>query len=150
MSEWTDESVDLKTFAHLCDKIVDTEAEVDRLEKQVKKLNDDIKADRDKLLMYMQESGLTRLDGKNGHVEVDEIISVRQPATREDKAAFFKYLEDQDIFFDMVNVNSRTLSSWAKKEIKAKESESGLAGWVPPGLQAPYREFKLKPKLKKA
>lgn len=140
---------DLKKFADLCNNIVNTEKKIDELEKKVKKLQESIKEDEEKLLSYMTESGLKRLDGEHGHVEVDEIVSIRVPATQEEKIQFFKYLEDQGLFYGMVSVNSRTLNSWAKKEIKAMEEKTGQTGWVPPGLQAPYREFKLKAKLAK-
>lgn len=150
LNGWQDEqTTDLKAFSALCNRILEAEKEIADLESQAEKIKRDIEEDRDKLLLMMTESNLARLDGEHGHVVVDEIISVRQPETTEDKLKFFDYLKAQDLFYNMVNVNSRTLSSWAKKEIKAME-EKGSVGWVPPGLQSPYREFKLKTKLKKA
>lgn len=151
LEEWQTEAVgsDLKTFAALCNKIVNAEKEINELELRVKEITRSIEDDEKKLLLMMTEAGLDRLDGEHGYVEVDELISVRQPATNEEKLQFFDYLKSQDLFYNMVNVNSRTLSSWAKKEIKEMEKKTGMTGWVPPGLQAPYREFKLKAKLKK-
>lgn len=143
-------NVDLSKLSELCNRLVDADKEISELEARIKKIKDSVAEDNEKLLTYMTESGLERLDGKHGHVEVDELISVRQPATHEEKIQFFKYLEDQGLFYNMVSVNSRTLSSWAKKEIKAMEDKTGQQGWTPPGLQAPYREFKLKVKPRKS
>lgn len=143
------QATDLKTFSTLCNKILEAEKEIETLEKEADKIKREIEDDRDKLLLMMTEANLDRLDGEHGHVVVDEIVSIRQPATMEEKMKFFEYLQSQDLFYNMVNVNSKTLGSWAKKEIKGME-EKGNAGWIPPGLQPPYREFKLKTKLKKA
>lgn len=143
-------SADLNKLSEICNRLVDSEIRVKELEAEIKQIENSILEDKERLLTYMTESGLERIDGKLGHVEVDELISVRQPATQEEKMQFFKYLESQDLFYNMVSVNSRTLSSWAKKEIKEMEKKTGQAGWVPPGLSQPYREFKLKVKPRKS
>jgi len=143
-------TVALSTLTEICNRLVDADIEIKNLESRIKEIERSIEEDKEKLLTYMTESGLERLDGKLGHVEVDELISVRQPATQEEKMQFFKYLEDQGLFYNMVSVNSRTLSSWAKKEIKSIEEKTGQQGWTPPGLSQPYREFKLKVKPRKS
>lgn len=151
MEEWVEQQDEktLSEFKRLCNSVTEKQKEIDELEKEIKAIKLEIESDSEKLLNHMTESGLKRLDGEHGHVEVDEIISIRQPASNEEKMKFFNYLQDKGIFYEMVNVNSRTLNSWAKKEIKAYEEENKTEGWVPPGLQSPYREFKLKIKPSK-
>ena len=84
----------------------------------------------------MKENTLPNFKGEFGTVSIKNTKSITQPDGMEAKLQLFSYLREQGIFEEMVSVNSRTLSSWANKEIEAKEKE-GIFGWVAPGLKPP-------------
>jgi hypothetical protein len=126
----------MKKFQELCEHLIKLRDKKDEIEEVLKNGNIEIKACENKILEYMKEFGLPSFKGAFGTISIKNNKSVSQPQTPEDKEAFFDYLREQGIFEDMVSVNSRTLSSWANKEIEAKEKE-GVFGWTPPGLRAP-------------
>jgi len=124
----------------LCAKYAELEAESERLAEQQKELNDRIGKLGAKILQYVETYGQAPKKGANKMVPTSvgvfsfrETKSVNQPATIEEKLKLFDYLKEQGLFENMVSVNAKTLSSWAFKEIEAKESE-GKFGWLPPGL----------------
>jgi hypothetical protein len=92
-----------------------------------------------KLLEVMKSQGLSQLKGDFGTISIKNTKSIASPASLEDKLQLFEYLRGQGIFEEMVSVNSRTLNSWANKEIEAKEQQ-GIFGWAPPGLK-PAMDF---------
>lgn len=129
----------LKELTSICQKYADMRAQVDNLEAQAKKINDELKETEGKILEYLKEYGMPNFKGAFGTISIRNTKSISQPETMEEKLKFFDYLKEQELFESMVSVNSRTLSSWATKEIEAKEKE-GIYGWVPPGLK-PATEF---------
>jgi hypothetical protein len=142
---WGNESPDMdqltmKKFQELCEHLIKLREKKDEVEEFLKNGNIEIKNCESQILKYMEEFGMPQVKGEFGTISIKKNKSVSQPQTPEDKEAFFDYLREQGIFEDMVSVNSRTLSSWASKEIEAKEKE-GVFGWTPPGLNPPT-EFK--------
>ena len=128
------DAVTVKEFSQICESLVKLRDKKDEIEEQLKLANIDIKKCEAKILEYMKEYGIPQWKGPFGTLSIKTNRSISQPATPEDREAFFDYLRAQGIFEEMISVNSRTLSSWAAKEIEAKERE-GIFNWVPPGLK---------------
>lgn len=126
-------------FTAFCESLLELKAKKDELEEKVSEVNTEIKLKETQILEYMKEAGMPNFRGKFGLVSIKTTKSISQPKTPEAKAEFFAYLQAQGLFEDMVSVNSRTLSSWASKEIEAKEKE-GIFNWTPPGL-TPANEY---------
>lgn len=120
----------------LCDELMVVRAKLD----EIKKVEKEISAEETRLekliLNHLKDEGLPNFKGDFGSVSVVPRRSVTQPEDMEHKMMFFNYLKEQDLLWEMVKVDSRTLSSWATKEIEAKE-KNGILGWVPPGLKPP-------------
>lgn len=129
----------LKELTETCQKYADLRLMIDELEAQSKKINEEMKAVEGKILEYLKEYGMPNFKGAFGTISIRNTKTISQPETMEEKLKFFDYLKEQNLFESMVSVNSRTLSSWATKEIESREKE-GVYGWVPPGLK-PAQEF---------
>lgn len=126
----------------LCMSLKVTREKKAEQEAQLKTTNGEIAGIEYKIAEHLKENGMKDFKGEWGNVYLIKQKSVTQPDGMDAKLLFFGYLQEQGIFNEMVNVNSRTLSSWAKKEIEAKEKE-GVYGWVPPGLKPPTETYTL-------
>lgn len=126
----------LQKLTGLCEEIVEHRKRKDEKEEELKSINDDIRRCESKIIEYFKEYGLPSIKTEVGNFTLTKRRNVAQPASPEAREAFFEYLREKGIFEDMVSVNSRTLTSWAIKEIEEQE-EQGNIGWVPPGLEAP-------------
>jgi len=128
--------VTLQKLTSLCEELVGMRGCKENKELELKKINEEIKEREAKIIEYLKEYGLPSFKSGAGSFTITKRRNVSQPATPEAKEAFFNYLRSKGIFEDMVSVNSRTLTSWAIKEIENME-EQGNLGWVPPGLSQP-------------
>ena len=135
--DWEQETneTSIKGLKALHEKLILIRESKEALETELAELEVDKKVIEANILTIMKEENLPSFKSEHGTLSIKNNKSVAQPETLEDKLAFFDYLKEQGIFHEMVSVNSRTLSSWAGKEIEAKE-QKGVFGWVPPGLKA--------------
>ena len=142
MSEMTDWEVDapkeitLKGLTDLCDNLIIAREAKDAINEELKIASEKISELEMKILNIMKENALPNFKGSFGTISIKNNKTIAQPEDMHSKIQLFDYLRSQGIFEEMVAVNSRTLSSWANKEIEAREKQ-GVFGWVPPGLKAP-------------
>ena len=120
----------------LCNSLLLARESKDAVAQELKNVQEAIDELEIRILNVMKENAMPSFKGEFGTISIKNTKSITQPASMEEKLKLFGYLREQGIFEEMVNVNSRTLSSWANKEIEAKEKE-GVFGWVPPGLKPP-------------
>lgn len=128
--------VTLKGLTELCEKLITARESKDVINEELKKIGEQINELEMKILNIMKENALPNFKGAFGTISMKNNKTVAQPEDMQAKIQLFDYLRSQGIFEEMVAVNSRTLSSWANKEIEAREKQ-GVFGWVPPGLKAP-------------
>lgn len=128
--------VTLKGLTELCEKLIMAREAKDVINEELKKIAEQIDELEMKILNIMKENALPNFKGAFGTISIKNNKTVAQPEDMSAKIKLFDYLKSQGIFEEMVAVNSRTLSSWANKEIEAREKQ-GVFGWVPPGLKAP-------------
>jgi len=126
----------LKELTSICQAYADKRAERDELDAKAKAIGKEADEMEAKILAHLTEYGMPNFKGAFGTVSIRNTKTVTQPESLEEKLKFFEYLKEQGIYDSMVSVNSRTLSSWATKEIEAKEKD-GVFGWAPPGLKLP-------------
>lgn len=131
--------ITLGDLSLLCAKIVSIREEKERLQEELKEVQGRLDQVEHQVLNIMKDNAIPNFKGEFGTISVKNTKTITQPETLTDKLKLFEYLKKEGIFEEMVNVNSRTLSSWAAKEIEAKEKE-GRFGWTPPGLK-PARDF---------
>lgn len=142
IEDWSIEQageVTLKGLTALCDKLIHEREVKKKLEEGMKEVQEVISSLEMQILNIMKENALPNFKGAFGTISIKNNKSVTQPESLEEKLKLFEYLREQGIFEEMVAVNSKTLSSWASKEIEAKE-KLGVFGWVPPGLK-PATEY---------
>lgn len=120
----------------LCEDLIKARDKKDAINAELKVAQEAIDELEFKILTVMKENTLPNFKGEFGTVSIKNNKTVAQPEDMSAKIQLFDYLKSQGIFEEMVAVNSRTLSSWANKEIEAREKQ-GVFGWVPPGLKAP-------------
>ena len=130
------ESVTIAVLNNLCNELMIVRSKIDEIKKIEKEISAEENRLEQKILNHLKEEGMPNFKGEFGSVSVTCRRSVLQPEDMEQKMIFFDYLKQQNLLWDMVKVDSRTLSSWANKEIEAKESQ-GILGWAPPGLKPP-------------
>jgi ABC-type uncharacterized transport system ATPase subunit len=130
------EEITLKGLTELCEKLIMARETKDVINDELKKIAEQIDELEMKILNIMKENALPNFKGAFGTISIKNNKSVAQPEDMQAKIQLFDYLRSQGIFEEMVSVNSRTLSSWANKEIEAREKQ-GVFGWVPPGLKTP-------------
>ncbi len=129
-------------MTEMCRNLIKLTDEKKAIEDILSEKSAEVESAKYKILNHMKESGTQSIKNDFGTFSAKIQKNVAQPASREDKELLFKYLEDQGIYWEYVSVHSAKLSSWAKAEIEAKESQ-GILGWVPPGLAAAKEVFTL-------
>lgn len=128
--------ITLKGLTDLCNSLIKLRETKSSIESELESVQENIKEYELKILNVMKENAIPNFKGEFGTISIKNNKSVSQPENFEEKLKFFEYLKSEGLFEEMVSVNSRTLSSWANKEIEAREKQ-GVFGWVPPGLKPP-------------
>jgi hypothetical protein len=128
--------VTLSSLNQLCADYKQACETEDAKKEELKQYVDEREKIESKILTILKEQNLPNFKTAIGTFSVRNNKSVAQPENIEEKRKLFDYLREQGIFEEMVNVNSRTLNSWAAKEVEAKE-KAGVFGWAPPGLKTP-------------
>jgi len=72
-------------------------------------------------------------DSSSCKVSISHRTSVRVPKEREEKLAFFSYLQEKGVFEDMVSVNSNTLNAYYKEQLE-QALEQGDVDFRIPGI----------------
>lgn len=107
-------------FKELLQKYFDQRSEIEELEAQLKKLNENLNILQGKVLSLMDAMEITSFDLAGKKVLKVNKSSYKQPA---DKAALFEYLKQQDLL-GLASVNSQTLN----KLFRDKEQAAAEAG----------------------
>jgi len=138
MNEWSDEAspITVAGLKQLCEDLISARDKKSQLEDQVTIAEGAVREIKTRILSIMKENAMPNFKGEFGTISIRNTKSISQPEDFAHKLKFFEYLKSQGIFEEMVSVNSRTLSSWANKEIETRE-KAGVFGWVPPGLKPP-------------
>jgi hypothetical protein len=132
----------VRELQDLCQKFADLRDAKAELEDRVSELSKEIADTQALILEKFVEHEIPSLKGAWGTLSVNTVRTFKQPETIDEKLKLFEYLKEQDLYETMVKVDSRTLSSWASKEVEAKERD-GILGFIPPGLSQPYETQKL-------
>jgi hypothetical protein len=141
-------SLSVSDLTALCQKYSDLKDKKSELEDLASEVGKELSALQEQIIEEFVSHEMPRLDGPFGTLSVVNSSTYRQPDTLDDKLKLFEYLKEQGLYEAMVKVDSRTLSSWATKEVEAKERE-GIVGFTPPGLSAPHSFMKLSLRKKK-
>jgi len=129
-------AVSLQEMNSMVEKLYSLKDEIAVLEDQVKTKNEEFRKIEARVLNLLEATGQNSYECASGKIVKTKRSSVKQPQTPEAKAAFYEWLKAKGDFENLISVNSRTLTSYVKKEIEALEEE-GKFGFVPPGLEAP-------------
>ncbi len=133
------QDITISTLKKKCESLIALRELKDKISEDLKGVNAEIDAIEVTILNILKENAMPNFKSELGTFSVKNNKSITQPEDSIAKRKLFMYLTEQGIFEEMVSVNSRTLNSWATKEIEAKEAE-GVFGWVPPGLK-PATEY---------
>lgn len=134
--------VTIKELTDICESMYRLKKEIADIEAQAKSKQEAYDELERKVLSTFEASGLSNFETPSGKIIMQSRLSVKQPASPEDKKKFFDYLREKGIFEEMVSVNSRTLSAFVKREVEIAEEE-GRVGFTPPGLTPPSRHYYL-------
>lgn len=92
-----------------------------------------------KLVNMLEAAGMARFDTDEATIFRSSRSGARVPKTPAEREAFFAYLRERGLFDHMVTVNSQTLNSWLKEEMRNAE-ERGDIGFEVPGLNVEVRQ----------
>lgn len=110
---------------------------------ELKKLKEEEAELKRVVLDTLEANDIPVFRSNKGTVSVKPMRSVSCPKDPERKKEFFRFLEDQGMYWDYVTVNSRTLNSWYNAEVETAFEEALGSGKEPvepqiPGLDAPF------------
>jgi hypothetical protein len=142
------EEFTMQDMTELCSKFAQLRDQKSDLEDQASEIGKQIAEIQQQIIEKFVEYGIPRFEGPFGTLSVVSGATYKQPETTEEKLKLFDYLKAQGLYEEMVKVDSRTLSSWATKEVEAKERD-GILGFIPPGLTQPHEFMKLSLRKKK-
>lgn len=129
-------------MTEMCKTLINLTDEKKALEEILSAKSAEVETVKYKILNHMKESGTQSIKNDFGTFSAKIQKNVAVPANQQEKELLFDYFKEQGIYWEYVSVHSAKLSSWAKAEIEAKESQ-GILGWVPPGLQPAKEVFTL-------
>jgi hypothetical protein len=141
-------SMTMDDMSAMCAKFSELKQAKSDLEDQASELGKQIASLQEQIIEKFVEYEIPRFEGPFGTLSVVASSTFKQPETTEEKLKLFEYLKEQGLYEEMVKVDSRTLSSWATKEVEAKERD-GIMGFIPPGLAQPHQFMKLSLRKKK-
>ena len=90
--------VSLKAINELIEKIKANRDQKEKLDEQLSKLAREKGTLEVKLIEYLKDNGMTSFKGPHGQAIITKRKRVSQPATPEDKAAFFDYLKEVKLY----------------------------------------------------
>lgn len=142
------DNLTMEEMSAMCAKFAELKQKKSDLEDLAAEIGKEIAALQEQIIEKFVEHEIPRFEGPFGTLSVVSSSTFKQPETTEEKLKLFEYLKEQGLYEEMVKVDSRTLSSWATKEVEAKERE-GILGFIPPGLSQPHQFMKLSLRKKK-
>lgn len=108
--------VTVKELNELCAKAFEQREKVEEMKKALKEQDEVLDKIHAKLIEYLNEVGHASWKTEHGTITRVERWSVTVPKTLEEKALFFAYLKEREMFDEMVTVNSKTLQSFYREE----------------------------------
>lgn len=121
----------ISDFESVCEQIKKKREEIDAMKAQVSQLNKELGMLENKAQAMLENNDITSYKSKSGTVYVSYYESVKMPQTLEDKAQFFTWLKERDLYDSMVTVNSQSLNSLYRKEKEAAEENGDLFFKIP-------------------
>jgi len=130
---------DLVSQAAMCKEAVDA------LERQLKVSKEALSTVSDKILKTLELMELENVRGHGLLFYKETKSSVSTPKTPEDKELLFDFLREQEIFTEMVSVNSATLNK-LYKDFSEKAANEGILDYKLPGVGEPviYTTLKIR------
>lgn len=115
------------------------------LEEEVKRKKEVFSALSEKIVATLEASEVDSMRAHGFLFYIERRSSVTTPKTLEEKRELFDYLRQQNIFDEMVSVNSQTLNS-LYKQLEAEALERGELEFKLPGVAEPttYTTLKMK------
>lgn len=99
----------------------DLRSEKEDKELSLKETNKKIMELEAKCTKFLNDLKRDSYSSPEGTISIRRSFRVAVPSSLEEKTAFFSYLNEKGIFFDLVTVNSQTLNSFYRKELENAE-----------------------------
>lgn len=119
-------------------KIDEIDAEMERYKSEFKEVTGD-------LMKILESLSIDSVKMHGFNFFIEEKMSVKTPATLEDKLKLFEYLKSKNLFEEMVSVHSQTLNSFYKSEAE-EAAQNGVLMFQMPGIEEPkpYKNLKMR------
>lgn len=110
------EAVTVKELNELCEQAFLQREKVEEAKKAYKEEDEKLDKLQATLIEYLNHVGHSSWKTDHGTITRVERWSVTVPKTKEDKLLLFAYLQEKDMFFEMVNINSKSLQGFYREE----------------------------------
>ena len=116
-------SISVETFKEQMEKIVNLRTKEAEAHAAKKLISEELENEETIMLNMLVAEGLNQFRGPLGLVSLSFKTSVKTPKTDEDKAAFYEHLKSEELYDDMISVNSMTLNSYYKSKLAEAEAK---------------------------
>lgn len=121
----------------LCQQIAEQRKTAEEKKALYKLETDKLDSLEKNLLNTLKAMGRNNYPSKVGTFSISHRMSVKLPATPEERKAFFAYLQERGLYDSMVSVNSNTLNAFYKKEFEIANEEGRGLDFAIPGVGEP-------------
>lgn len=123
--------------------------EKDVIAAQLKEKNKELIAIEGRVTAYLKELGRENFESKDGKCELFQDEYVKMPDGADEKAKFFGWLKEQEIFDKYATVNSNSLNAlFFRERDAAVKTGADPMTWTLPGLTVPTIHERSKIKVK--
>lgn len=113
----TNKEITLKAFEELCKNLVEQKEKCKAIEKTLDAEKEKFNTLSKNVMAYMTELGKDSYSiAGGGTIYISNHFSAQTPKTIEQKKEFFKWLEDNNLFYEYLNVNANSLSTLVQHE----------------------------------
>lgn len=129
-----EEQISVKELDSLCEQIFETRVEADKQEEVLSALNTKLQSLKQKVVGILEHLERESYSSPLGLVYRSEKWSIPTPKSWEEKEALIGFLEEKggkDLARSYITFNNRSLLSFVKSEIEARESDGDLNTDIP-------------------
>lgn len=124
-------SITVEDMNSKCKEIAVLRAEEAVISAQRKQILDKLDEAERQMIEMLAESGLNSYKSPFGQAIITHRTSVKTPKTPDERARFYQYLKERNLYETMITVNSQTLNAFYKGELEQARERGDLDFKVP-------------------
>ena len=139
---WYDDESELSNLSvseldNLVAEVVNQRNKLETLQRQMKEENEILRKMQGKALALLKDIKRDSYKSPAGTLGITRRTSVKMPRDPEARERFFSHLKEQNLYDNMITINSQTLNAWYKQEFDQATLEKRVSEFSVPGLEPP-------------